>query len=88
MDHTDNIDDNDTNDTTVGKGCGQVGCVCTYCNNDNYDRYISDHLRQMLDEINSVLPEPVLSDHDQIKGDEELFYKVIMRVTRSILDPN
>ena len=60
-------------------GCGRFGCDCPYCNSDNYDRYISDHLRQMLDEINFTLPEPVDINHDRIKGNEELYYKVINR---------
>lgn len=84
MDHTNNTN----NMNNVGTGCGESGCECLYCNGDNYDRYMSDHLSQMLNEINSVLPVPVRMDHDQIKGDEELYYKVIMRVARSALESN
>ena len=62
-----------------GLGCGEAGCTCTYCNGDNFDRYMLDHVCQMLNEINRVLPEPISPDHDLIKGDEELFYKVIKR---------
>lgn len=69
----------------VSPGCGRFGCDCPYCNGDNYDRYISDHLRQMLDEINFTLSEPVDINHDRIKGDEELYYKVINRKVLAML---
>ena len=42
---------------SIGLGCGRPGCTCEYCNGDNYDRYIGDHLRNILDELNTVLSE-------------------------------
>ena len=64
--------------TSIGLGCGRLGCTCEYCNGDNYDRYISDHLRNILDELNTYLHSPVSIDDDKIKGNEEIYYSVIM----------
>ena len=55
--------------------CGDNECKCTYCNNDNYDRYIGDHMRECLDNINRFLSKPVEKLNDV---DEERFYKMIM----------
>ena len=64
--------------TSIGLGCGRHGCTCEYCNGDNYDRYIGDHLRNILDELNTYLHSPVSIDDDKIKGNEEIYYSVIM----------
>lgn len=61
----------------ISPGCGRIGCDCPYCNGDNYDRYISDHLREMLDGLNFSLPNPININDDRIKGDEELYYHII-----------
>lgn len=61
----------------IGLGCGRYGCDCPYCNGDNYDRYMGDHLRDILDEINRHLVCSVHIEDDKIKGNEELYYKVI-----------
>ena len=55
--------------------CGDKECKCTYCNNDNYDRYIGDHMRECLDNINRFLSKPVEKLND---ADEERFYQMIM----------
>ena len=54
--------------TSIGLGCGRPGCTCEYCNGDNYDRYIGDHLRNILDELNTYLHPPVSIDDDKIKS--------------------
>ena len=79
----------------VSPGCGRIGCDCPYCNGDNYDRYISDHLREMLDGLNFTLSEPININDDQIKGDEELYYHIIqtkvlvlLNMPNNQLDPN
>ena len=33
--------------------CDDENCKCTYCQNDNYDRYIGDHFREVIDNINT-----------------------------------
>ena len=55
--------------------CDNIDCKCTYCNNDNYDRYIGDHMREVLDNINRFLIEPILK---QGVENEESFYNMIM----------
>ena len=79
----------------ISPGCGRFGCDCPYCNGDNYDRYISDHLREMLDGLNFTLSEPININDDQIKGDEELYYNIIqtkvlalLNMPNNQLDPN
>ena len=73
----------------ISPGCGRVGCDCPYCNGDNYDRYISDHLREMLDGLNITLSEPININDDQIKGDEELYYHIIQTKVLALLNmPN
>ena len=79
----------------ISPGCGRIGCNCPYCNGDNYDRYISDHLREMLDGLNFTLSEPININDDQIKGDEELYYNIIqtkvlalLNMPNNQLDPN
>ncbi len=73
----------------VSPGCGRIGCDCPYCNGDNYDRYISDHLREMLDGLNFTLSEPININDDQIKGDEELYYHIIQTKVLALLNmPN
>ena len=79
----------------ISPGCGRIGCNCPYCNGDNYDRYISDHLREMLDGLNFTLSEPININDDQIKGDEELYYHIIqtkvlvlLNMPNNQLDPN
>ena len=79
----------------ISPGCGRIGCDCPYCNGDNYDRYISDHLREMLDGLNFTLSEPININDDQIKGDEELYYHIIqtkvlvlLNMPNNQLDPN
>ena len=79
----------------ISPGCGRFGCDCHYCNGDNYDRYISDHLREMLDGLNFTLSEPININDDQIKGDEELYYNIIqtkvlalLNMPNNQLDPN
>lgn len=56
-------------------GCDDINCKCSYCNNDNYDRYIGDHMRECLDNINRFLSKPVEKLND---ADEERFYQMIM----------
>tara|TARA_B100001248_G_C27033888_1_gene297672 strand:- start:37 stop:294 length:258 start_codon:yes stop_codon:yes gene_type:complete len=73
----------------ISPGCGRTGCDCPYCNGDNYDRYISDHLREMLDGLNFSLPNPININDDKIKGDEELYYHIIQsKVLESLNMPN
>ena len=56
-------------------GCGDPDCKCTYCTNDNYDRYIGDHMRECLDNINRFLHYPLKPDDFE---DEEMYYTVVM----------
>ena len=70
----------------ISPGCGRIGCDCPYCNGDNYDRYISDHLREMLDGLNFILSEPININDDQIKGDEELYYHIIQTKVLALLN--
>jgi hypothetical protein len=72
-------------DNTVGLGCNEEGCVCSYCNGDNYDRYMLDSCRQYLDEINAHLPEPIDFHDERIGHSEEQFYKVIKRCVVNIV---
>ena len=65
--------------------CDNPECKCTYCKGDNYDSYISDHLRQIMDSINGHLPEPVNPEDERING-EEHFYKVVRNFVRDSLD--
>ena len=69
----------------VGLGCHQKGCVCSYCNGDNYDRYMLDNCRQSLDEINAHLPEPIDFLDDRVGLSEEQFYKVVERTVIDIM---
>lgn len=55
--------------------CDNPDCKCSYCKNDNYDRYIGDHMRECLDNINRFLSKPVEKLDDK---DEERFYQMIM----------
>tara|TARA_R110001592_G_scaffold185491_3_gene429526 strand:+ start:2420 stop:2701 length:282 start_codon:yes stop_codon:yes gene_type:complete len=57
--------------------CDNSECVCVYCKNDNYDRYIGDHFRQCLDSINMNLNEPLT--RPKSLQDEEQFYEEIAR---------
>jgi hypothetical protein len=85
-----NNNNNQIQPPVVGIGCGVAGCQCTYCNGDNYDRYMLDHCVQMLNEINHSLDDPVNSDDARLyhndRFDEELFYKVIKRRVIHILE--
>lgn len=73
----------------ISPGCGRIGCDCPYCNGDNYDRYISDHLREMLNSLNFSLPNPININDDKIKGDEELYYHIIQsKVLESLTGHN
>ena len=55
--------------------CDDPKCKCNYCKNDNYDRYIGDHMREVLDNINRFLIEPITKEGVE---NEELFYEMIM----------
>ena len=55
--------------------CDDPKCKCNYCVNDNYDRYIGDHMREILDNINRFLIEPITKEGVE---NEELFYEMIM----------
>jgi hypothetical protein len=59
----------------MSNGCGDENCKCSYCNNDNYDRYISDHFREIVDNINRFLVHP-LNRNDF--HDEEIFSTQVM----------
>lgn len=72
----------------ISPGCGRIGCDCPYCNGDNYDRYISDHLREMLNSLNFSLPNPININDDRIKGDEELYYHIIQDMVLESLTGN
>ena len=55
--------------------CDDENCKCTYCQNDNYDRYISDHFREVVDNINRFLAHPLNRDDFY---DEEIFSTQVM----------
>ena len=55
--------------------CDNPDCKCTYCKNDNYDRYIGDHMRQVIHNINRFLKIPLKQDSFE---DEEMFYTAVM----------
>ena len=55
--------------------CDNPDCKCSYCKNDNYDRYIGDHMRECLDNINRFLKFPLKQDSFE---DEEMFYTAVM----------
>jgi len=65
--------------------CDNSECKCTYCKGDNYDRYISDHLRQMMDTMNGYLIDSVNPKDERIDG-EEHFYKVVKNFVCGALD--
>ena len=55
--------------------CDDENCKCTYCQNDNYDRYIGDHFREVIDSINRFLKFPLnRDDYD----DEEIYATAVM----------
>ena len=57
--------------------CDNSECVCVYCKNDNYDRYIADHFRDCLEGINLNLIEPLV-ERPKLQ-DEERYYDEIAR---------
>ena len=59
--------------------CDDDKCECRYCKGDNYDRYIGDHLRECLDNINYCLEEEIDLNDPRCKNDEEIFYNAICR---------
>ena len=69
----------------IGNGCGNVGCRCTYCNGDNYDRYMFDELSLIMEEINNSLERPIRIDDDNIKHNEEKYYVFIKNKVLQLL---
>lgn len=65
--------------------CDNPDCKCSYCQNDNYDRYIGDHMREVLESINIFLNPPIKRE-DAI--DEEMFYRMIMYKAQEELNEN
>ena len=69
----------------IGNGCGNVGCRYTYCNGDNYDRYMFDQLSVIMEEINNSLERPIRIDDDNIKDNEEKYYVFIKNKVLQLL---
>ena len=65
--------------------CDNPDCKCNYCQNDNYDRYIGDHMREVLESINMFL-KPLVKREDAT--DEEMFYSMIMYKAQEELNEN
>ena len=55
--------------------CDNPDCKCTYCKNDNYDRYIGDHMREVIENINRFLRPPVREESFE---NEEMFFTAVM----------
>lgn len=66
--------------------CDNQTCECTYCKGDNYDRYISDMLRENLDNIERFFIKRL--NRDDYNNEEAYYTEIMLQAQKELFKGN